>query len=372
MVPKKLVEDPPPAVVEDSDEETVDEEEEEEDDAVEAEVSKAKYVDLNDDELEEEDEEEEGRPSAATESDNNSPSASDFTVKPIVSKPANDAVVPSKKTASAKPAAAPNSGSKRPAETEPNPKNSKKKKVGVDDEELKKGQRLWSEDDEITILKGIIEFESKKGVAGNSNVARFLEFITKDLQVDLSTDQLVEKLTDKIRRLKKKHQAGEDGEDSVFSKPHELKCLDLWKKIWGSEGNGIDSNAKGGKRKPPRKNNKVNNDMVLALPVSEVTVKKEVQKNVGNGGVKADPDDFWSKYPCLNGSLRTGNCAQSSDLTRLVIEKMPSLIGSSKAKELEERWRALQLIEMDLSVKKLDLMQEQTKLVLDLMKSSKD
>ncbi|KAM1373240.1 hypothetical protein ACFX2I_023965 [Malus domestica] len=273
MVPKKLVEDPPPAVVEYSDEETVDEEEEE-DDAVEAEVSKVKYVDLNDDELEEE-EEEEGRPSAAvpksnpqsgfdsnddsgsgseTEFDNNSPSVSDFTVKPIVSKPSNDAVVPSKKTASAKPATAPNSGSKRPVETEPNPKNSKKKKVGGDDDELKKGQQLWSEDDEITILKGIIEFESKKGVAANSNVARFLEFITKDL------------------RLKKKYQAGEDGEDSVFSKPHELKCLDLWKKIWGYEGNGIDSNAKGGKRKPPRKNNKVNNDMVLALPVSEVTV----------------------------------------------------------------------------------------------------
>ncbi|KAM1010135.1 hypothetical protein ACFX2I_045580 [Malus domestica] len=307
-----------------------------------------------------------------TESDNHSPSASDFTVKPIVSKPANSAVMPSKKTASAKPAAAPSSGSKRPAETEPSLKNSKKKKVGGDDEDAKKGQRFWSEDDEITILKGIIEFESKKGVAASSNVAPFLEFIKNDLQVDLSTDQLAEKLTDKIRRLKKKYQAGEDGEDPVFSKPHELKCFELCKKIWGSEANGLDSNVKGGKRKPPRKNNKVNNDTVLALPVSDVSVKKEVQNNVANRGVKADPDDFWSKYPCLSGSLRTGNCAPRSDLTRLLTEKMPSLVGSSKAKELEERWRALQLIEMDLSVKKLDLMQEQTKLVLDSMKSLKD
>ncbi|KAB2610591.1 mediator-associated protein 1-like [Pyrus ussuriensis x Pyrus communis] len=342
MAPKKLVEDPPPAVVEYFDEETVDEDEEEEDDAVEAEVSKAKSVDLNDDELGG------GRRGRKALCGCSESLASDFTVKPVISKPANEAVVPSKKTASAKPAATPNSGSKRPAETEPNPKNSKKKK------------RIWSEDDEITILKGIIEFKSKKGVAANSNMAPFLEFIKKDLQVDLSTDQLVEKLTDKIRRVKKKYQAGEDGEDPVFSKPHELKCLDLWKKIWGSEGNGIDSNAKGGKRKPPRKNNKVNNDT------------KEVQKNVGNGGVKADPDDFCSKYRCMNGSLRAGNCAPRSDLTRLVIGKMPSLIGSSKAKELEERWRVLQLIEMDLSVRKLDLMQEQTKLVLDSMKSSKD
>ncbi|KAM1094809.1 hypothetical protein ACFX15_009395 [Malus domestica] len=109
-----------------------------------------------------------------TESDNHSPPASDFTVKPIVFKPENNVVMPSKKTASAKPVAAPSSGSKRPAETKPSLKNSKKKKVGGDDE-------------------------------------------------------------DKIRRLKKKYQAGEDGEDPVFSKPYELKCFELCKKTWGSE-----------------------------------------------------------------------------------------------------------------------------------------
>ncbi|KAM1026646.1 hypothetical protein ACFX13_040259 [Malus domestica] len=167
--------------------------------------------------------------------------------------------MPSKKIASAKPAVAPNFGSKRPTETEPSPKNSKKKKVGDDDEDTKKRQCFWSED-EITILKCIIEFESKKG--------RF------------EHRPMAEKLTDKIRKLKKKYQAGEDSEDSVFSKPHELKCFELCKKIWGSEANGLDSNVKGGKRKPPRKNNKVNNYTVLALPVSGVFVKKEVQNNV--------------------------------------------------------------------------------------------
>ncbi|KAM2924607.1 hypothetical protein COP2_040684 [Malus domestica] len=88
--------------------------------------------------------------------------------------------MPSKKIASAKPAVAPNFGSKRPTETEPSPKNSKKKKVGDDDEDTKKRQCFWSED-EITILKCIIEFESKKGVEASSNVAPFLEFIKNDL-----------------------------------------------------------------------------------------------------------------------------------------------------------------------------------------------
>ncbi|KAM1362213.1 hypothetical protein PS1_027584 [Malus domestica] len=94
-----------------------------------------------------------------TESGNHSLSASYFTVKLIISKLVNNAVMPSKKTDSTKPDASPSSRSKRPAETEPSPNN------------------------------------SKKGVAASSNVAPFLEFIKNDLQVDLSTDQLVEKLT---------------------------------------------------------------------------------------------------------------------------------------------------------------------------------
>ncbi|KAM1763617.1 hypothetical protein ACFX11_002945 [Malus domestica] len=143
--------------------------------------------------------EDDSKSGSETESGNHSSSTSDFTIKPIVSKPVNNVVMPSKKTVSAKPVAAPSFGLKRPAETEPSPNN------------------------------------SKKGVAASSNVAPFLEFIKNDLQVDLSTDQLAEKLTDKIKRLKKKYQAGNDGKDPVFSKPHGLKCFELCKNIWGSE-----------------------------------------------------------------------------------------------------------------------------------------
>ncbi|ONI18545.1 hypothetical protein PRUPE_3G222100 [Prunus persica] len=432
MAQKKLLDDPP--VVEDSDEETVDEETvdeeelEEEDDAVEAEDGKAKSGDDNHDgdeeegeeDADEEDEDEEDNeekkekalltsssavsnsnpqwPSASeddsgsgseTESENNSqsPSASEFTIKPVVSKPMNDPVKPNKKNAPAKPAPASNSGSKRPetelnkknapsssnsgskrrAETEPNPKDSKKKKVvnSGDDDDGKKG-RLWSEDDEIAILKGMIEYQVKNGPVTNSTMGAFHEFIKKKLQVDVSKLQL----SDKIRRLKMKYQKkGENGEDPVFSKPHEVKSFDLSKKVWSVEANGVDDNAKDSKRKP-RKSSKVDKATVLALPVSDVAEKKE-ELNVANGGIKADPVDFWSKYPCLSGSLGLDNSTPRSDLTTLMVQKMP-LIGKSKAKELEGKWRALQLIEMELSVKKLALMQEQAKFVLDSMKSSED
>lgn len=422
MAPKRLLEDPPAAssMEEDSDAETVDEEEEEEqDDVVEAENGKEKSGDEEDEEEEEEDEEDddeednvngkekekspaknplvtsssavpnpqsesasseedEDDAGSETESDdiNHSPSASDFTVKPIVSKPMNDSVKPNKKNAPAKPSSV-NPGSKRPAESDLNLRDSKKKKGtnSGDDEDTKKG-RLWSGDDEIAILKGMIDYKAKKGSDPYTNMGPFHEFLKKSLKVDVSKNQLM----DKIRRLRKKYhtnaEKGENGEDPVFSKAHELKSFDLSKKIWGLEADGGDDNAKNSKKKQPRKSSKANNSStVLALPVSDVADKNVDKKeglNVANGGVKAEPDEFWSKYPCLSASLRFGNCSpRSEDLERLMIQRMPS-IGSSKAKELDDRWRKLQVLEMELSVKKLDVMHEQAKLVLNVMKSQKD
>ncbi|KAM5580742.1 STOREKEEPER protein [Rosa sericea] len=417
MAPKRLLQDPPAAssMEEDSDAETLDEEEqqEEENDVVQ---EKSDEEEEEEEEEEEDNEEEENVnakkpaviPSSSavpnpqsesassssddaagseTESDdiNHSPSASDFTVKPIVSKPMNDSssAKPTKKPAPAKPAP----GSKRPAESDPTPKDSKKKKGasgggGGDDEDTKKG-RLWGEDDEIAILKGMIDFKAKKGIDPSSNMGAFHEFLKRSLKADVSKNQLM----DKTRRLKKKYhtnaEKGENGEDPVFSKAHESKSFDLSKKIWGAEANGGDDSAKNSKKKPRKSakanNNNNNSSTVLALPVSDAAAERSVEKkvkveemNVANGGVKAEPDDFWSKHPSLSDSLRLGNCSSRWEgLERVMSQKMPS-IGSSKAKELDDRWRKLQVLEMELSVKKLDLMHEQAKLLLDGIKSRKD
>ncbi|KAL6212507.1 hypothetical protein ACLB2K_017727 [Fragaria x ananassa] len=126
-----------------------------------------------------------------TESDamTHSPTASYFTVKPIVSKPMNDSPAkPTKKTAAA---AAP---AKRAAESDPNPKDSKKKKKGSsgsgEDEETKKAGRLWGEDDEIAILEGMIEFKAKNGTDPSSNMSAFHEFLRRSLKADVNKNQL--------------------------------------------------------------------------------------------------------------------------------------------------------------------------------------
>ncbi|KAI8532638.1 hypothetical protein RHMOL_Rhmol11G0229000 [Rhododendron molle] len=60
--------------------------------------------------------------------------------------------------------------------------NGKKKKAKVDEEQKKSGgsvNRLWSKDDETVILKGMADFQSKKGPDPSSLMGEFHEFIRK-------------------------------------------------------------------------------------------------------------------------------------------------------------------------------------------------
>ncbi|KAG5545485.1 hypothetical protein RHGRI_017846 [Rhododendron griersonianum] len=231
------------------------------------------------------------------------PTASDFTIKPIASKPMEN---PKKPTS--KPSA------KRPV-TETDEKNGKIKKVKVEEEEEveKSGgsvNRLWSEDDEIVLLKGMADFQSKKGADPYLLTGEFHEFIKKSLSVEVSRSQLM----DKVRRLKKKYEInagqGEKGADPVFSKPHEHKCFGLSKKVWGcgkDSSNGVDENGKSGNERA-RKTVKLENSVALQ--------PKENGKGVGPSapappkgslytmpGPRAPLESWLRKIFCLNVAI---------------------------------------------------------------------
>ncbi|KAI4322575.1 hypothetical protein L6164_022253 [Bauhinia variegata] len=397
MAPKRLLEDPPPAAssseeesgsdaadeevnggsegVEDDEEKSVDEEEddeEEEEDAAQqknkpttnkctvatpSKASERQSSSGSDDE-------------SGTESDSESnktqpsPSVSDFTIKPISSKPMNDSVKPKK--SAPKPAPAPatkvTSASKRASESHIEGKDSKKKKLSNGhDEDVKKGsgiQRLWSEDDEIAILKGMIEFQSKKGVDPHADMGVFHEFIKKNLNADVSKNQL----QDKIRRLKKKYQVnaekGENGEDPVFSKPHEHKAFELSKKIWGP-----GAAAASGKRKANQ--SKVKNSSTLPSPKREVVEKKKEEPSSEINAESEKPCSNYLSELLVSEKLLT----PPESVTSLMKESLP-LIETAKAKELERKWEKLKEEECQLYLKKIDLIRESAKLVLESKKSS--
>ncbi|KAG6572314.1 STOREKEEPER protein, partial [Cucurbita argyrosperma subsp. argyrosperma] len=305
-----------------------------------------------------------------------SPSASAFTIKPILrklacgsSKPNKDSHKSSIDCATVKPPFS--SCLKRPIENnfQGNESNKKKMKRVMNGEDIEEGKkvcgsginRLWSEDDEISILQGMIDFQSAKGSDPYTDMSQFLEFIKKNLSVNVSKNQLI----DKVRRLKKKYknnsEKGRNGDDPVFLKQHEHNSFVLSKKIWGNEA----------KNKPRKHSVKASNSVSISSPRVDVEAAKKETVNNNNVESKILAEEFLSEYPWLKASFMVENGKFCSEgLLRLVRERMPS-IGSEKAKELDDKWRMLGENELELYVKKVELVREQCKLILDSMGKAK-
>lgn len=239
MAPKRRLQDPPAASAS-----AEDDLEESENGPVVEKANGVSHGIEREDEKSEDDAEDESAEESETESDKTqpSPSVSDFTIKPLVSKPVNDSANPLKHVANNHSGPVPATivaagGSKRANESNTQKKESKKKKKISEgqDEDVKKEsgvQRLWNEDDEIAILRGMIDYHSKRGVDPCTELSLFHEYMKNKIHADVSKIQLV----NKIRSLKRKFQTnakkGENGEDPVFCKPRDQEIFELSNKVW--------------------------------------------------------------------------------------------------------------------------------------------
>ncbi|KAJ9176952.1 hypothetical protein P3X46_012210 [Hevea brasiliensis] len=284
---------------------------------------------------------------------------------------------------------------KRPADSDiiawERPSKKNKATGGGDEEEVKKGsviQRLWSEDDEIAILNGLSQYKSEKGADPYADMGDFHEFIEKSLHVDVSKNQLI----DKIRRLKKKYQnnleRGENGRDPVFSKPHDVKSFELSKKFWdgGKSNEKNDSVNRSGKVNSSNGGGGGGGGVTLALANqrkgNQLRPRKEMQapnrqvKIEENHQVKGDEkmqekgedaeEELWEMYPFLSESLEM-DCL--SEGVKVILRQQMGMIEKGKLKELEDKWKRLKQAELELFVQRMELAHEQVKLSLDSIKS---
>ncbi|KAL5068657.1 hypothetical protein RYX36_019544 [Vicia faba] len=93
-------------------------------------------------------------------------------------------------------------------------------------------QRLWTDEDEIVILQGFLDYNANRGSAYHNDSASFYDQIKSKLQLDFNKSQLV----DKLRRLKKKYrnllQKFDSGKEFFFKTPHEQATFEISHKIW--------------------------------------------------------------------------------------------------------------------------------------------
>ncbi|XP_027329839.1 probable transcription factor At1g11510 [Abrus precatorius] len=316
-------------------------------------------------------------------------------VKPLASKPMEQAQKPK-----AHPSPTPSkSGSKRAAENHAHvtgPKRAKKKATdfsgGGSDEEVeedgkksgelsKKFQRIWSEEDELAILKGMVDFTSNTGQDPFKYANAFHDFMKKSLHFDASSNQLKEK----IRRLKKKFETnsgkGKNGNGPKFSKPHDQKSYELSKKVWGNEqvetANGaIEKEKSNGKAaKSPKKEASGSRNVATSGKKLKPETKPEPERisevltESGKMDIDPKPDGdtglLLSEMFCYQNGGGGVYRLNEDDAKRGL-----QLIGESKRAELEAKWKKIRAAEMKLYADRALLVGEQTSLILEALQPS--
>ncbi|MCD7468855.1 hypothetical protein HAX54_007370 [Datura stramonium] len=114
-----------------------------------------------------------------------------------------------------------------------------KKPLAFDDSR-KLFQRLWTDEDEIELLQGFLEYTTQRGGINSSShhhdTTAFYDQIKSKLQLDFNKNQLVEKL----RRLKKKYRnvmsKMGSGKEFVFKSSHDQATFEISRKIWSNAG----------------------------------------------------------------------------------------------------------------------------------------
>ncbi|CAN4092427.1 unnamed protein product [Withania somnifera] len=232
------------------------------------------------------------------------------------------------------------------------------KKTATEDVKRQLFQRLWSEDDEIAILKGMIDYRSKKKADPVADLGAFHEFIKKSLHVDVAKTQL----QDKIRRLKKKYvnNAGKEkkGKERIFSKPHELKAYEISKKIWGSKEK---SDNKGEVEVVKVENVGVSKgkgdsggeDNGVLVEVKEEKQSMDVEKNVE-----------------VTPNLSLVSCGESVAALEKWLEENSGLLSVEKRNEIEKKSMSLKVAEVDLYSRRIKLIDEQAGLVHEAMRAA--
>ncbi|CAL0302535.1 unnamed protein product [Lupinus luteus] len=266
-------------------------------------------------------------------------------------------------------------------------------------------QRFWSFDDEIIILKGMVDFISKIGSDPFKSFNDFHSFIKKSLQVEASAIQLKEK----IRKLKLKFK--KKVETPSFSNPHDSELFELSKKIWGNAEGG-NSNAslektESGENKEgenakvvdsekdetkegenakvlvSEKDETKEEENVKVVDLEKDGIKKgenvkvvDLEKDETKEGANVKVVDSEKDEEIENDDEENKTILylmkefQLYGLDKEFIKNGMELLGESKRMELEKAWKEVQDAEFELSVRRVELVARQARLILEAIKSS--
>ncbi|XP_019083809.1 PREDICTED: GLABROUS1 enhancer-binding protein-like 2 [Camelina sativa] len=222
--------------------------------------------------------------------------------------------------------------------------------------------RIWNGEDELAILKGLVDYRAKTGFQTKIDWDAFCPFIGGSIHVKVTKDQL----SSKIRKLKKKfldHMLDiNEGIDPHFTRSSDSEAFGFSMMIWG-ENNAQLANG-GGTDKPHQSENEeeeevalidngaAKSDFVSKSHHEAIAVDKTTTAENGTAGKENDDDDD-DELCAVQDAFETMISQGLSDYQKkLRVKKLMSL-ETEKRRELSNEWKALCLEESKLSIKKL-------------------
>ncbi|KAK9062246.1 hypothetical protein SSX86_019432 [Deinandra increscens subsp. villosa] len=302
------------------------------------------------------------------------------------------------------------------------------RKIVPIDESRRLFQRLWTDEDEIELLQGFLDYTNQRLVNNpfhhhhHHDTTAFYDQIKDKLQLDFNKNQLVEKL----RRLKKKYRnvLGKinSGKDYVFKSAHDQITFDISCKIWNNEANAavstpatadvarFDDEESNNPNPNPNLNltfnlNEQNNGNGVVYPNRSEKKTPQSRKRSRSGGVKIEEKLSQQQQPSPPAVAVASN--SSNSIPNLVEETVKScllplfkellegsqngqgrgfrglgvggmnldpfggLMNFSFGDNTDEKWRKQHILELEVCSKRLELVQDQIKSQLEELKSVK-
>ncbi|XP_043708272.1 probable transcription factor At3g04930 [Telopea speciosissima] len=278
-------------------------------------------------------------------------------------------------------------------------------------------QRLWTDEDEIGLLQGFLEYTMQRGAHNSSHhhdTAPFYDQIKTRLQLDFNKSQLVEKL----RRLKKKYRNVlsriSSGKEFSFKSPHDQATFEICRKIWSGTGGtvavgveeaaAISEDEEGNPN--PASNNTINTNSNENLhnnnnsSVDANNSDKKMSRSRRRSRKRAAEDEL----PNYHGQTTSSNsipnviedtvrsclsplfkelvyCAMGGPCSvggygGLALNPLPLSFGAKNSslnflggEMVDEKWRKQQILELEVYSKRIELVQDQIKSALEELRS---
>ncbi|OEL14148.1 hypothetical protein BAE44_0024831 [Dichanthelium oligosanthes] len=272
-----------------------------------------------------------------------------------------------------------------PSFAEPRPK---RPRTAASVEQLKRPSRLWSPADELVILRGLATYRAKRGVLPGSmhDMAKLLGHIQGDLSVQVTPTQV----SDKVRRLKQKYNLfasrAKNGRDPDLPTPHDHSVYEVSKRVWGAiadagggstAGDGYEIGGGGGGESEEEREIAESDDDVDSGRDDRARKNRRLRPiTMANGnmaGFGAVNDNSRGKFDFEKGKdaypylWETVEDLSKEHLNGVAFKKAFELIQGPKARGMEEKLRKFRLTEIRHQLRRMELMKETVKMVLDAL-----